>query len=133
MKYVIGLMLAVLPTLIYAQKTPLACQADAAAGLKWELGRWNTRSFIEQKFVLVREGKTLTTDSVAKAVDGPPNQTTCDASILGLVFCHDGLGDSLFFSTVTNKGGISKLFGATMDNGVQKDTVTVHAFTCTPF
>lgn len=133
MKYVIGLMLVVLSALTYAQKTPLACQVDAAAGLKWEFGKWNTRSFIEEKFVLVRDGNMLTTDSVAKAVGGPPARTTCNKTILGAIFCHDDLGSSLFFSPVTNKGGFSKLFGATSDGGSYRDTVTVDAFTCTPF
>jgi len=134
MKYVIGLILASLSTLTYAQKTPLACLDDAAAGLKWEGGKWSVRSFIEEKFILVREGKTLTVDSVAKAINGSPSRTTCNTSTLGLISCHDNLGASLFFSPATNKGGISKIFGSTMaSDGNFKDTVTVSAFTCTPF
>ena len=133
MKYFIGLMLAVSSTLAYAQKTPLACQVDAAAGLKWEGGKWNTRNFIEDKFLLVLANKTLTTDSVAKALKSRPSDTNCDASWEETIFCKDDLGSSLFFSTKTNKGGISQLLGATMGGGDYKDTVTVHAFTCTPF
>ena len=133
MKYFFGLMLAVSTMLTYAQKIPLACQVDAAAGLKWEGGKWNTRSFTEDKFLLVLADKTLTTDSVAKAFKGRPSNTKCDATWGELIFCNDGLGTSLVFSTKTNKGGISKLFGTTMDGGDYKDTVTAHAFTCTPF
>jgi hypothetical protein len=70
--------------LALAQNTPLACQVDAAAGLSWENGQWKTTRFIENKFILVLKGNTLTKESVIKAVhsniDNPDvfvDQTGC--------------------------------------------------------
>lgn len=134
MKYVIGLMLASLSIFTYAQRTPLACQDDAAAGMRWDLGKWNTASFIEDKFILVLEGRTLTKDSVAKALkEVTPSDITCNATPGRLyISCHDGFGGSLFFSIMNSKGAISNVLGAISESN-KRDTLSVRAFTCTPF
>jgi hypothetical protein len=132
MKYVIGLMLASLSMFTYAQRTPLACQDDDSAGLKWEAGKWIVRSFVTDKFILVKEGGSLTTDSVAKALRVPLSSIKCEEPLHGHMMCHSKLGKSMYYSHANNKGGISSLFGATMD-GANRDTVTAQAFTCTPF
>lgn len=133
MKYVIGLMLASLSIFTYAQRIPLACQDDRAAGLNWEQGRWNVRSFNSEKFILVRDSSRLTTDSVNKAFNLPEGDTNCEVKYDGNVLCYNSFGASLFFSPKSNKGGISLLYGATSENNARRDTVTVQAFTCTPF
>ena len=52
----------------FAQRTPLACQVEAAGGLKWDSGRWIAVRFQENKFILVQDGPSLTSDSAAKAL-----------------------------------------------------------------
>lgn len=131
MKYVVGLMLAGLSMFTYAQRTPLACQDDDSAGLNWEAGKWSARNFVPQKFILVKEGSSLTIDSVAKALRNSPG-IRCEEPVLGFTMCHSRLGKNIYFSHANNKGGISSLFGATMD-GAERDTVVAQAFTCTPF
>jgi hypothetical protein len=42
-------------------------------------------------------------------------------------------GNSIFFNFGTLKGGISNLFGSIIADGGYKDTVSVQAFSCTPF
>ncbi len=133
MKFVIGLMLVSLSMFTYAQRTPLACQVDEAAGLQWEEGKWNVRKFNPtKKFILVREGNLLTRDSVAKAVERSSMLMKCEDKLDGDVMCTNSSGFSMMFSLTTNKGGMSRLFGATMAN-IDKDSVMVEAFTCTPF
>ena len=132
MKYFIGLMLASLSMFTYAQRTPLACQGDRAAGLAWEQGKWIVSGFNSDKFILVKDGRSLTIDSIAKALEAPSEFVRCEVNA-GLVTCFDGFGGSLFFSHASNKGGISQLNGATSNSASKKDTVTVQAFTCTPF
>ena len=114
-----------------AQNKPLACQTEAAAGLAWESGRWVTKSFVTVKFILVQTGKTLTTDSIAKALNSPASQITC-RNINPQIECTDLSGGSLFFNPPTLNGGISQLLGSTISSAV-RDTVTVQIFSCTPF
>lgn len=132
MKYVIGLLLASLSMFTYAQRTPLACQVDRAAGLAWEQGKWIVSGFHSKKFILVKEDRSLTIDSIAKALEAPSELIKCDVNAR-YVTCFDGFGGSLLFSNTSNKGGISQLNGATSDSTSKKDTVAVEAFTCTPF
>lgn len=133
MRYVIGLMLASLSMFTYAQRTPLACQDDRAAGLEWEQGKWSVRSFNTEKFILVKDGRSLTIDSVAKVLGINPVLIKCEVSLNGYVMCVDEVGGSLFFSHKSNKGGISLLLGAASENITKKDSVAVQVFTCTPF
>lgn len=115
-----------------AQNKPLACQGDAAAGLNWENGKWVARAFNEPKFILVQTKDGLTTESVAKVLSGT-SRVSC-TKVAGLIFCSEQLGASLFFNPATLKGGRASLFGAGQaDNDPPKDTVTVTAFSCTPF
>lgn len=133
MKYVIGLMLASLSMFTYAQRTPLACQVDRSAGLNWEEGKWNVRSFTpSEKFILVREGNLLTSDSVAKAIGRSPANMKCVDVLMGDIMCTNQTGFSMFFSLTTNKGGMSYLMGATSTNA-SRDSVAVETFTCTSF
>jgi len=114
-----------------AQNKPLACQVDAAAGLTWEKGRWVTKSFATDKFILVQAGKTLTTDSVGKALGTTPTNVSC-RNTNPLIDCTDLSGGGLFFDPRALSGGISQIFGST-NSGAVRDTVTVQIFSCTPF
>lgn len=118
-----------------AQNKPLACQQNVNVGVEWERGRWASRDFILRKYILVQAGRTLTLDSVARAIqpDQPtPDQITCNTTILGHIACADMTGNTLFFDPKTLNGGISKLFGATNTSDI-RDTVSVSVFSCTPF
>ena len=119
--------------LAFAQNKPLACQVDAAAGLKWENGQWKTVQFIERKFILVLSGKTLTKDSVSKAwrTEANPNDIICNTNF-NSVFCSGLFGESLIFNHDNYRGGISLIFGATSESK-QRDTLYVDAFTCQPY
>jgi hypothetical protein len=116
---------------VIAQNQPLACQGEAAAGLKWENGRWATKTFNQDKFILVQAGNTLTTDSVAKALIAYPGQVSC-RNVNQRTVCSDTSGGSLFFDPRTLTGGISQLLGGT-NLGDKRDTVSVQIFSCTPF
>jgi hypothetical protein len=114
-----------------AQNKPLACQVDAAGGLKWENGKWVNKNFETRKFILVQAGNTLTTDSVGKALDAPPLLVSC-RNVNPQIDCTDWSGGGLFFDPRVLKGGISQLLGST-NSGALRDTVTVQIFSCTPF
>jgi len=121
---------------IQAQNKPLACQDDASAGLEWEGGRWGTKNFRLKKFILVQAGDSLTLDSVAKAMrplNPPTTFTSCKTDILLTVTCNDGLGSSLYFEPKTLQGGMSYLTGSTENKVVNRDSVYVAVFSCTPF
>lgn len=114
-----------------AQNKPLACQVEASAGLKWESGRWVTRSFEEDKFILVQAGNTLTTASVGKVLRANPINVSC-RNTNPQIDCTDLVGGGLFFDPTVLRGGISQLLGST-NSGPNTDTVTVQIFSCTPF
>lgn len=114
-----------------AQSKPLACQGDAAAGLLFENGRWVTRTFQLDRFILVQDRDTLTTDSVGKAFDTNPASISC-RSLYPNITCSNMTGRTLFFSPLTLKGSIAVQFGSIMTNDV-RDTVTVQVFSCTAF
>jgi hypothetical protein len=120
-----------------ANKTPLACQEAAKAGLKWEGNQWNTARFHEDKFILVLEDGSLTIESVAPVIGRPESRVTCKADTQAIsedltIQCTDDLGGYLFFNPITMKGGEAQLFGSTM-SGNKRDTLSVSAFTCTKF
>lgn len=124
------------PNSASAQTKPLACQVDEAAGLLWERGRWVINKFISKKYILVQEGKTLTSDSVARVFH--PNLPygagiSCKTYVDGEIMCTDFGAASLFFDPKTLKGGLSKLAGSVSNDASERDTVTVEVFSCTPF
>jgi hypothetical protein len=132
MKKILSALLITLVGLpVHAQNKPIACQSEAAAGLSWESGRWVTKSFEPPRFILIQVGKTLTTDSVGKALSTPSGQVTC-REVEKEMLCSDRTGGSLYFDPQTLKGGISQLYGSIL-SGAKKDTVTVHVFSCVPF
>jgi hypothetical protein len=116
---------------VIAQNQPLACQGEAAAGLKWENGRWATKTFNRDKFILVQAGNTLTTDSVAKALDTPSIFVSC-RNPRKRIECTDESGGALFFDPKNLQGGKTQLFGST-NLGDERDTVSAQIFSCTPF
>jgi hypothetical protein len=136
MRKALTLLIALLcVNLALAQNTPLACQVDAAAGLSWENGQWKTTRFFEKKFILVLSGDTLTKESAAQAL-GTLNAYTvsCNTDLNDkMISCIDRAGRSLVFMPETRKGGVSKLFGATMNSKESRDSVQVSAFTCQPY
>ena len=117
-----------------AQNKPLAFQAEAAAGLQWENGRWATSTFKPRspKFILVQAGMVLTADSVAKTLSSVSSFVTCKNNTSLHIECTDMMGGSLFFDPETLNGGISQLYGS-INSGAKRDTVTVQIFSCTPF
>ena len=134
MRKALTLLIALLcANLALAQNKPLACQVDAAAGLKWENGQWRIARFIEKKFILVLSGKTLTKDSVSKAwgTEANTNDIICITNF-NSVFCSGIFGESLIFNHENYRGGISLIFGATTESK-QRDTLSVDAFTCQPY
>ena len=114
-----------------AQNKPLACQGDAGAGLLWENGRWVTKSFKTDKFILVQTNSGLTLESVAKAIESDSTQVSCK-NVGHRISCGDLTGHSLIFDSRTLQGGFSQMFGSTT-TGAKRDTVTVEVFSCTPF
>ncbi len=114
-----------------AQNKPLACQGDAAAGLLWENGRWVTKSFKTDKFILVQTNSGLTQESVAKAIASDSELVSC-RNFGVRISCVDPVGHSLFFDPRTLQGGVSQMFGS-ISSGTKRDTVSVQVFSCTPF
>ena len=140
-KVLVAALLIGLGSGVCAAGRPLACQTDARAGLKWENGKWSVKSFPQDRFLLVMEDGLPTKKSVAKAINGTltewmlgqtSTQTNCSKSRTGHITCVDFSGGILFFNPQNNKGGVTNLFGTT-DNGDDKDTPTISAFTCEPF
>ena len=115
-----------------AQNKPLACQSDATAGLKWKNGRWDTVTFNGSKFILVQTKEGLTKESAAKALRTPVVSGVLCKDVNPEIFCTDRSGGYLWFHPVNLKGGVSQLIGASM-LGEKKDTLSVSAFSCTPF
>jgi len=126
----------------FAQDRPLACQADAAAGLDWENGRWEVTNFNPRpaKFILVQTGDSLSPESVAKVFsesETPKHLMPICRRDAGddYVFCTDGYnaGRSLIFSFRTMNGSRAALFGSISANQKYRDSVIVTTFTCQPF
>ena len=119
-----------------AQNKPLACQVDKSAGLSWENGRWVTVTFNESKFILIQTEDGLTTESVAKALKTVERGLICRNVGLSYphISCTSWYGDSLVFDPINLNGGVSHL-DAAMGQGSRaiKDTLSVEAFSCTPF
>lgn len=117
-----------------AQNKPLACQSDIKAGLSWQNKRWVTGQFVEKRFILVQIEDGLTTESVAKALYGSTDDygLIC-RNVRPQISCTGISGESLYFDPRTLKGGVSYLFGTTSTDMASRDTVTVDAFSCTPF
>jgi len=135
MRKALTLLIALLcVNLAFAQNTPLACQTDASAGLKWENGGWRLTNFVDRKFILVLSGNTLTKDSVSKAwrTEASPTRIVCDTNFDSSVSCHGRFGETLVLNPLNYRGGISLIFGTTSENN-KRDTVSVEAFTCQPF
>lgn len=117
-----------------AQRIPLACQTEEVGGLQWQSGRWVASTFNSQKFVLIQEGETLTTESAVKALGG--NRATCKATLIGLISCEDSFGGYLYFSPKTKAGTIAQLTGGAMGNmnkGNKPDSLTIGPFVCQAF
>ena len=135
MKALIAALMFVFASGAWAQGKPLACQVDAAGGLKWENGQWNVRSFVLKKFILVMEGGKLTDDSLNKATNLPSFFWSCEVlTSEKRNLCRSSTGAIVvYYSPLTNKGAISSLHGAIDDDLASRDTVVVQAFTCQPF
>lgn len=119
-----------------SQNLPLACQSEASGGLRWEEGRWVTKTFSDSRFILVQTKDGLTTESVKKAISALGYGglgVLCRADYQGLIVCSSSHGDSLLFSVHTLKGAISTLFGVTQSTGAVRERLSVTAFSCTPF
>lgn len=115
----------------FAQRIPLACQVEKTAGLNWENGQWVVSRFNDQRFVLVQEGKTLTSDSVAKAING--TSPVCEVLFEGRISCADGMGGYMLYDPQTRRGATAQLLGGTSDNKVRRDSVAIAPFVCERF
>ncbi len=116
---------------VIAERIPLACQENARGGLKWESGRWVSKLFVEEKFILVQEGDTLNIDSVGKILGG--FFPTCDVLKRGVVSCYDSTGGFLIFDTKSKRGTVAQTYGGISTNATYKDTLHVAPFICQPF
>jgi hypothetical protein len=121
-----------LTTEVIAQNIPLACQGEESAGLEWENGKWAITRFNTHKFILVKTGNSLTTESVAKASMNPfPDQITCKNNTT-VILCNDMAGGAIIFNARTFKGTLALILGGTSQES-KKDSVIVEVFSCTPF
>jgi hypothetical protein len=118
---------------VIAQNTPLACQDEEAAGLMWENGRWVTTKFELLKFILVQTKDGLTTESVGKSNLQKDGFGVICRNLLTNISCTSVAGESLYFDTITLKGGRSRILGGTDTDMAYRDTLSVAAFSCTPF
>ena len=131
-KLIFALLITLVGVSVHAQNKPLACQVDAAAGLEWENGRWITARFVRNNFILVQAGNNLTNESVAKVLNvRNPKYITCRYSDPEIT-CFDPFGQTLFFDPTALRGGKSRLLGSTSVQ-VERDSVAVEVFSCTPF
>lgn len=113
-----------------AQGIPLACQVEAAGGLKWEGGKRNVAAFQKGKFILVLDDNNIQQESASKAMhlNAP---VKCAPVSSKAVSCFDNYGGYLYFSPNTLHGTIARLDA---DNDSQKrDTISVEAFSCQKF
>ena len=117
-----------------AQDQPLACQSDKSGGLFLENGSWVVSRFKEKKFILIQSKNFLSKASVAKALGNvTPDQVVCSPVYGRKVSCSDEFGGYLVFDPTTLKGGISIIWGATFADDTDRDSLSVTAFSCTPF
>lgn len=123
-------LLGALPAM--AQRQPVACQTLAAAGLKWEGTLWQAKRFAsDEKFVLVIEGNTLTSESAGQAVRSRSGAQCFDIGG-GDISCMDRTGGFLIFNLRTMRGAVAQLLGSTEDDAI-RDTLSVEPFTCSKF
>jgi hypothetical protein len=135
-KLLSALLITLIGVSVQAQNKPLACQEVATGGLNWENGRWVTSRFKGDKFILVLEGKTLTKESVSKAIGVGAvsvSQISCGNPLGGSLITCNSYATQLLFDPKTLKGGISGLLGSTMEDGSYKDSIYVQAFSCQPY
>ena len=133
-KMLLATLLVVCATGVWAEGEPLACQEEDSGGLRWADGKWKTTGYHTQRFVLVLEGDVLSKTSVMKAFvgdDGNSYQVTC-TNVNPQIRCEDQTGSSLYYDPRVKRGGIARIFGATLTSN-QRDTLSVSAFTCQPF
>jgi hypothetical protein len=116
---------------VQAQRTPLACQVDEAAGLNWENGKWRVARFVLSRFILIREGSSITEESAAKVMK--TSNIKCHSGFQGRITCNNELGGILFFDPITKQGAIAELLGAADSMNGYRDSVVVQPFTCQPF
>ena len=119
-----------------AQNKPLACQVDKSAGLYWKNGQWATTSFTTGKFILIQTKDGLTTESVAKVFKTDQSDVVCMnlGRALPNINCTSWYGESLVFDPKNLNGAITRVLGALMPSTAKsRDTLSVEAFSCTPF
>ena len=131
-KLIFALLITLVGFSVQAQKKPLACQDVKAGGLEWENGRWVASTFKDEKFILVLEGDTFTKESVGKVFKfSMSGEISC--RLRGPLITCSSFSRQLIFNTKTLKGGVSSLFGSSMEDGPYKDSIYVQAFSCEPY
>jgi hypothetical protein len=118
-----------------AQNKPLACQGDKSAGLRWENGKWVTTMFATENFILIQTKDGLTTESLTKALGISERGVICRnvGAAHPFISCTSWYGHSLVFDPINLNGAVSRLIGATGPSRAERDTLSVDAFSCTPF
>ena len=119
-----------------AQNKPLACQVDKSAGLSWENGQWATTSFTTGKFILIQTKDGLTTESVAKVFKTGKSEVFCMnfGRALPNTNCTSWYGENLVFDPKNLNGAVTRLLGALGPSTAKsRDSLSVEAFSCTPF
>lgn len=122
------LLLALPPCAMPAEGATYACKVDVAGGFKWESNRWKLRRLYEDKFQLVMQGETFTSESIAAVLKSPP--VACTVGAGERIACADARGGFLLFDPRTSQGGIAQLHGATDIRFSYRDTVSVELFSC---
>jgi hypothetical protein len=132
-KLLFALLITFVGVSVQAQNKPLACLDIAVGGLQWENGRWTNSTFKDEKFILVLEGDSFTKESIGKVLKHSSSSVGISCSVLGPLITCSSFARQLIFNTKTLKGGVSSLFGSSMQDGSYKDSVYVQAFSCQPY
>jgi hypothetical protein len=123
---------AVISAPAMAQNVTYACQYIKAGGLNWENKNWKLVEFnIQKPFFLAASNGKLNIDSVAKFWGVLKEDVMCHPPFGNYQTCSSYLGTALSFNFYNMNGGVSALFGASMSDGDNKDSLSVRAFTCT--
>lgn len=131
-KAILAAVAVALSTTTVAQRTSLACQEDASAGLNWERGEWTVKRFKTEKFILVQEGKSLTTDSVGRAFNKGSIFVSCFVKSTGVI-CIANMGESLLFNPESMKGARTHSLGSISTDPAYRDSIAIAPFSCQPF
>lgn len=109
-----------------------ACQFIASSGLNWNSGRWESTSFHthEPFFFGITAENGITSFKGNYSLERLP--LTCDkkARELKTHSCSTASGTFIYFSESTQRGGIATLFGSSLLEKDERDSLSVQPFVC---